>query len=284
MLKKIRRILKKKLVKVVKEKVIIPYIIGHYLDNRTALITGGSSGIGYAIAESFINNGACVIISGRSLEKLENAKRKLLHECRCNQEKIILFPLDISKTHTINKQLDSLVCGLSQNIDILVNNAGINCGSVFPETSEEDYDRILDTNLKGMYFISQYIAKYMVRKNIKGNILNVTSSSALRPAISPYIIAKWGERGLTLGLAKKYLPYGIIVNGIAPGPTLTPILSTEERTNMQLEYSPSKRYVATEEIGNIATLLVSDIGRMIVGDTVYATGGAGLITFDDMQY
>ena len=85
----------------------------------------------------------------------------------------------------------------------------------FPNTNEKDYDTILDTNLKGVYFFSQEIAQYMIRKSIKGNILNIVSSSALRPAISPYIIAKWGERGLTLGMAKKYLPYGIIVNGLA---------------------------------------------------------------------
>ncbi|WP_347460534.1 SDR family oxidoreductase [Clostridium sp. DMHC 10] len=155
---------------------------------------------------------------------------------------------------------------------------------MFPDTSEEDYDRVLETNLKGMYFLSQEIAKYMVDNKIKGNILNITSSSALRPGISPYIVSKWGERSLTLGMAKKYLPYGIIVNGLAPGSTLTPMLRKDEENDLNLDYSPSKRYAAPEEIGNLATVLVSSMGRMIVGDTIYATGGAGVITYDDTTY
>ena len=85
-------------------------------------------------------------------------------------------------------------------------------------------------------------------------------------------------------MAKKYLPYGIVVNGLAPGSTLTPMLRNDEVNDLYLEYSPSKRYAAPEEIGNLATILVSGMGRMIVGDTIYATGGAGIITYDDMTY
>lgn len=94
----------------------------------------------------------------------------------------------------------------------------------------------------------------MVKHHIRGNILNVTSSSALRPAISPYILAKWGERGLTLGMAKKYLPYGIIVNGIAPASTLTPMLQKDNANNLNLPWAPSGRFLAPEEVGNIATI------------------------------
>ena len=85
-------------------------------------------------------------------------------------------------------------------------------------------------------------------------------------------------------MAKKYLQYGIVVNGLAPGSTLTPMLKKDKENDLNLDYSPCKRYVAPEEIGNIATVLVSGIGRMIVGDTVYATGGAGVITYDDTTY
>ena len=85
-------------------------------------------------------------------------------------------------------------------------------------------------------------------------------------------------------MAKKYFPYGIIVNGLAPGSTLTPMLKQDAENDLNLEYSPAGRYAAPEEIGNLATVLVSNMGRMIVGDTIYATGGAGVITFDDMTY
>lgn len=161
---------------------------------------------------------------------------------------------------------------------------GVKFGKVFPETSEEDYDKVLNTNLKGMYFISQIIVKYMVENKIHGNILNITFSSSLRPGVSPYIVSKWGERSLTLGLAKKYLPYGIIVNGLSPGFTLTPMLKSELDNDLDFNSSPSKRYAAPEEIGNLATIMVSDMGRMIVGDTIYATGGDGVITYGVAAY
>jgi len=215
---------------------------------------------------------------------LEKAKAALLDSVKCAPEKITAEILDISDTGTIEKRLSDILAGSKSDIDILVNNAGVNGGNLFPNTTEEEYDKILDTNLKGMYFVSQTVVKYMINKGIKGNVLNVTSSSALRPAISPYIVSKWGERGLTLGMAKKYLPYGIIVNGIAPGSTLTPMLKADQVNDLHLDYSPAKRYLAPEEVANMATILVSSMGRMIVGDTIYMTGGAGILTYDDMTY
>lgn len=274
-------LLKKKLIKIKKEKVIIPCFQGEILVGRTAFITGGSSGIGYAIAESFVNNKASVIICGRDHEKLSLAKDRIMCKTGCATNQIDTLVIDISNVSEIKKKLATYLN--NKKIDILVNNAGVNKGDFFPNTSEFDYDIVLDTNLKGMYFLSQEFAKYMIDNSIKGNILNITSSSALRPGISPYIISKWGERSLTMGMAKKYLPFGIIVNGLAPGSTLTPMLKQEDE-DLNLDYSPSKRFAAPEEIGNLATVLVSDMGRMIVGDTLYATGGAGVITYDDATY
>lgn len=278
----VKSFLKKKLVKVKKEKVLIPCLQSELLLGRNALITGGSSGIGYAIAKSFLNSGANIVICGRNRDRLVHAKTKLVDDCCCNTDRIDLLELDISSVQNIKCILPQFLNG--KKIDIFVNNAGTNGGELFPDTAEEEYDRVLNTNLKGMYFISQEIAKYMVENKIEGNILNITSSSSLRPGISPYIISKWGERSLTLGMAKKYLSYGIVVNGLAPGSTLTPMLSDDEENDLYLEYSPSKRYAAPEEIGNLATILVSGMGRMIVGDTIYATGGAGVITYDDATY
>lgn len=278
----IKKFLKKKLVKIKKEKVLVPCLQGELLLNRTALITGGSSGIGYAIAESFIKNGATITICGRNEKKLISSKNSIISNCNCSEDRIEILVIDLSDVNSVKNQLNEYLYG--KNIDIFVNCAGINGGTLFPNTSEDEYDRVLNTNLKGMYFFSQEIAKYMVENKIEGNILNITSSSALRPGISPYIISKWGENSLTLGMAKKYLPYGIVVNALAPGSTITPMLGKNNNDDMNLDYSPSKRYAAAEEIGNLATVLVSSMGRMIVGDTIYATGGAGVITYDDTTY
>ena len=210
----------------------------------------GSSGIGYAIANSFLKNGAKVIIAGRNIEKLNYAKEKLIQEMKCEKKAVEVLELDISSVHEIEKVFSVFL--KNRKIDIFVNNAGTNGGDLFPNTLETDYDKVLNTNLKGMYFVSQEIAKYMVENKIKGNILNITSSSAMRSGISPYIISKWGERSLTLGMAKKYLPYGIVVNGLAPEPTLTPMLKQMGDENLHLEYSPSKRYATSEEMGEFS--------------------------------
>lgn len=275
--------IKQKFTKIERVKVLIPVYEGCLLNGRRAFITGGSSGIGFAIANSFLKNGAQVIISGRNIDKLNIAKAKLIKETHCKEEDIVCYELDITKINLYAKELNSFL-NRNEKIDIFVNNAGINIGKSFPDTDLKDYENVLDTNLKGMYFFSQCVFKYMVKNKIQGNILNITSSSSLRPAISPYIISKWGEKSLTLGMAKKALQYGITVNGLAPGSTLTPMLKKDKNDNLTLNYSPIKRYIAPEEIGNMATFLVSDIGRTIIGDTLYMTGGAGVITYDDMQY
>lgn len=282
---KMKQLLKKYLVKKEIHKVTIPCIEGHFLDDKKALITGGSSGIGYAIAQSFLKNGvSSVVLCGRNQEKLKKAQEQLRRECNCSEEHIQILQFDISDISGMTRILSEFLSHESNGIDVFVNNAGINGGSSFPNTTEEEFDEIIDINLKGMYFISQIMADYMVSHNIQGNILNITSSSALRPANTPYIVSKWGERGLTLGMAKKYLPYGIVVNGLAPGPTMTPMMKEEDHDDLSNDYSPIGRYATPEEMGNLATILVSDMGRLIVGDTIYATGGAGVITYDDASY
>lgn len=270
-----------KLKRVKKEKIIIPCLEGHCLDNKIALITGGTSGIGYAIAKSFLKNGAHVIITGRDIRRLNAAKERLLNETSCDNNMINTFFLDLTDVDNITNKLKKDLNEMPFKINIFVNNAGVNGGKLFPDTSVAEYDEIMNTNLRGMYFFSQEIAKYLVENKIKGNILNITSSSALRPITSPYILSKWGERGLTIGMAKKYIPYGIVVNGIAPASTITPMLGKNEKSDLDLPWSPAGRYLAPEEVGNLASILVSDMGRMVVGDTLYVTGGAGIITLDD---
>lgn len=152
-----------------------------------------------------------------------------------------------------------------------------------PNADSSTYDNVLNTNLKGSFFLSQMVGKYMKENQIKGNILNIASSSSLRPAISAYTLSKWGMRGLTLGLAKSLAPYGITVNGIAPGPTATPMLKSDNNdiTNSRI---PLGRFVMPEEIANMAVFLVSGLGRSIIGDIIYMTGGAGVVTYEDMSY
>lgn len=163
-------------------------------------------------------------------------------------------------------------------IDILVNSAGVLNRSDFLDMPESEYDSIMDINAKGTFFMSQAVAKYMIENRIKGHILNVSSSSALRPAWTPYQMSKWAVRGLTLGMAERLLPYGITVNSIAPGPTATPMLGKNEGDNIYNATCPAGRFAMPSEIAALATFMVSDLGDMIVGDTFYMTGGSGTVT------
>lgn len=162
-------------------------------------------------------------------------------------------------------------------IDILVNSAGMVAHHSFADMTEAEYDSIMDINAKGTFFMSQAVSKHMIEKNIKGHILNVTPSSALRPAWTPYQMSKWAVRGFTMGLADVLLPYGIIVNAIAPGPVATPMLVKNEGDTISNPEQPSRRYAMPSEISAQAVFMVSDMGNLIVGDTVYMTGGSGVI-------
>lgn len=248
------------------------------LENRVALITGGGSGIGKSIAKSFAESGAIVIIAGRKEEKLIKAKKEIFGG------NVYILQIDTTDTSSIPnkiKEAEQLLGG--RNIDILINNAGVSGGEI-STTNEIEFDKIINTNIKGTFFMSKYFGEYMRDRGIKGNILNIASSSSLRPATSAYNISKWGIRGFTIGLARLLAPHGITVNGIAPGPTATPMMMKNNEKNMAKPNSLIKRWILPEEIANMAVFLVSDMGKSIVGDIVYMTGGAGNVSNEDISY
>lgn len=255
------------------------------LCGRNAIITGGSSGIGYAIADSMLNAGVRnVVITGRSEDKLFEVSNKLKKSHPGKEECIKYITMDLCDIPSFQDKFNCILKLINGNVDILVNNAGI-LGGFFGKTDEKEFDDVMQTNLKGAFFLTQIVAMYMKENKIEGNILNICSSSSLRPASSAYNLSKWGIRGLTLGLAKQLIPYGIVVNGLAPGPTATPMLLKDiEKSGIYHPKNPSHRYAMPEEIANMAIILTSGMGRMIVGDIIYMTGGAGLFTFDDVDY
>lgn len=254
------------------------------LEGRTALITGGTSGIGYEIAKAFINAGATCIITGRSEEKVQRTCEKLDKEVS-KKGNIFGLAWDVTDVDGNNERLKhALELAKGRKIDILVNNAGL-VGGEIKDCTEEKYDAILNTNLKGSFFMAQLFARYMKENRIKGNILNIGSSSSLRPATSAYTITKWGIRGMTKGLAKILSPYGITVNAIAPGPTATPMLMPNGvKDDIAFPTNPLGRFVMPGEIANMAVFLVSNMGRSIIGDMIFMTGGSGVVTYDDVHY
>lgn len=262
-----------------KEKIIKPIIIPTdkemLLDNKIALITGGSSGIGLAIAKAFICSGAKVVISGTSEVKLNQAL-DMLNICGSVSAKSLVC--DVRDVAKLTDKVNEAASLFEENrIDILVNSAGVVSKHNFWDINEEDYNKIMETNARGTFFMCQSVAKQMINKNVKGHILNISSSSALRPAWTPYQVSKWAIKGLTLGLADTLIPYGIVVNAIAPGQTATPMLGVDNE-NISNVKVPCKRYAMPEEIASLAVFMVSQAGDLIIGDTIYMTGGSGTIT------
>lgn len=248
------------------------------LKGKTAMISGGTSGIGFEIARTFLKSGANVIICGRNSEKLSKAVEEL-----CKLGNVSGLEFDIADISSMEERVNTFLADKEPFIDILVNSAGTNSSERFGTITEEMYDRVLDTNLKGTLFLSQIIANYMKDKQIEGNILNIASTGSFRPADTAYRISKWGMRGLTLGMAKNLIKYGIVVNGIAPGPTATSMLSASNN-DITWQRNPSGRMATVEEVAELAKHMVSRSGRMIVGEIVSLSGGAGVLTFDDVDY
>ena len=261
------------------ETVVINESPDYSMLGRTAVISGGTSGIGFAIAERFVKSGCNVVVLGRDEVRGKIVEEKLqkiespgfAHYLRC----------DVSAEQEIDVAFHQLAKMKKDcSIDILVNSAGINVTERFPYIDERSFDKVLDVNVRGTLLLSQFVARNMIERGIHGNILNIGSVSGFRPASGPYEISKWAVRGLTIGMADELIKYGIVVNAVAPGPTATAMTGQTDSHNSALElpWNPSGRMADPREIAEIAQWLVSNPGRLIVGDTVCASGGAGVVS------
>lgn len=255
------------------------------LKGRTALITGGTSGIGFSIADAMLTAGAdAVVITGRTEERCRKAVEDLLAVSSERHGRVFYEVMDIRNVGKFNEDFERIKKQLGdRKIDILCNNAGVQ-GATFGSAKEEDFDNVIETNYKGAFFLSQLFAHYMIDNKIQGNILNIASSSSLRPTNSAYSLSKACMKELTAGMAKFLIPHGIVVNGIAPGPTATPLMNKDSESTIEHPSNPMGRYALPEEIANMAVVLTSGMGRTVVGSIVYMTGGSGIITFDDSKY
>lgn len=242
----------------------------HLLDNKVALVIGGGGGIGKAIIDAFIKSGCKVIVVSRN----EDTLRKVCSEY--NTSEIAYLKFDLLNV----KEFDLLVSQAAQIfgcIDILVNSAGTHTSNVdFWTVSDEEYDRVLNINLKGCYFLARSVAKYFRENKINGHILNIGSSTGGEPSWSPYRISKRGIVGITEGLAMQLLPYGITVNGIAPGEVATSMVEWKEGSSISTQHNATGRMVMPDEVANLALFMVSDLGNMVSGQMIYISGGRGV--------
>lgn len=269
---------KKKIKQIIKPKYIPIYkTVGmdEILKNKVALITGGDGEIGMCIAKKLISAGADVIITGRNIKKLEKAVNELGHKSQ-------FIVLDINTTIIdIQEKVENAI-SIYGKIDILVNCIGTHVSREdfnFVNVTENEYDKIMNTNLKGTFFICQTIVNYFIKNKISGHILFISSNRGVEPAWSPYGISKWGMNGFCKGLAKELIKYGIVVNSISPGPVASRMNDYKNGESVYSNQNSINRLILSEEVANYAIMLVSSLGDALVGDTILITGGRGTIDY-----
>ncbi|WP_320167930.1 SDR family oxidoreductase [Mangrovibacterium marinum] len=245
---------------------------GKILKGKRILITGGSSGIGLSIAKKCLNEGAIVVITGRSETKLKKVKKEI------NNPSLKISVWDISQISQIEENLQTIKNLLEGNIDFLVNNAGITNGTNFPNVTEEIWDKIYTTNSKGLFFLTQSICNQWIKtkeRNKLRKVINISSQGGFVGATYPYRMSKWDIAGLTQGLGIKLAPHGIIVNGIAPGIIATNMQqwSFKQKDNVYFSENLLERFALPEEIAELAIFLMSDASNFIVGQTIVCDGG-----------
>lgn len=238
---------------------------------RKALITGASRGIGYAIAKKLSQNGCAVVITGRNINTLE----RVANELGKNVLPMVWNSAEFDKTDEKVKEAAEMLGGL----DIVVNNAGIFAQSnewdknSLLNTTAKEWQDVINVNASAVFFTMQSAVKYMLKNNVKGNILNITSVAGEEPVYGAYGGSKILATGLTRGWGKMFASDGITINGIAPGPVATEMNNWHEGDSMKHDRIPYGRFSTVDEIAELAMYLLSKDAKMICGETVIIDGG-----------
>lgn len=238
---------------------------------KIAIVTGGGSGLGLAISKAFTENQITTIIVGRDEEKLKTAKDLLGDKC-------FYKVCDLSDLPTIPALIEGIVKEFGQ-IDILVNNAGINQKKEFTEVTDEEFNRVLTTNLSSVFSMSREVVKQMLTRN-SGCIINISSMAAQYglPKVIAYSASKTAIDGLTRAMAVELSPKGIRVNAIAPGfiysaMTAKALDSDPERKAKVFNRTPMGHMGQPEDIGAAALFLASEGAKYVTGVVLPVDGG-----------
>ncbi len=229
------------------------------LEGRNIAITGGSSGIGYAIASKCIKEGAHVAIIARDEKRLRAAQEKLGENC---------LWIAADQSGNVDGLLEEARSRMGGHLDGLVNNAGVYIDHGNQGYSMDEWDLVINTNLRGPFFLTKQYEAYCKENSVKGNVVFVASNRGLYGDTGPYGISKNGLIHYMYGMARELIKNGIRINAIAPGMTATEINHIDPEDNLYMASCRGKRVILPDEIAEVAVFLLSDISRSVVGAVV----------------
>lgn len=244
---------------------------------KVAVVTGSSSGIGQAIAARLGSEGAAVVIDYRGHEQGAQDTQNMIR-ARNPHARSIIVQADVTKIADTNNLIEQAWSQLGA-CDILVNNAGIEKGGDFWDVTEADYDEVLDTNLKGAFFLTQAFVRRLRDAKKPGRVINISSvhEDMVFPHFASYCAAKGGLRMLMRDLAVELGPLGITVNNVAPGAIITPInkslLADKSKLDPLLANIPLGRMGTSEEVAGLVAWLASNEAAYVTGSTYFIDGG-----------
>jgi NAD(P)-dependent dehydrogenase (short-subunit alcohol dehydrogenase family) len=255
------------------------------LEGKAALVTGGGTGIGFAIAKRFVEEGAKVVITGRRADKLKEATDAI------GSKNISAVTGDVGNLDDAKKMVDAVAAVGGGRIDILLNNAGIDNAGTIVDIDPALWDSIIKTNLYGPFNTMRAAIPYMIKQN-GGAIINIASLAGLRriPAMPAYSSSKSGLIGLTQAAALDYGAYNIRCNVLAPGATRTAMMensmsglsqslkiSMDDTLKLLTSTTPLKRIALPEEMAGTAVYLASDDSSYVTGVVIPVDGGACVV-------
>ena len=242
--------------------------------NKIAIITGATKGIGRGIANAFAASGATVVVVSRHLSDCEQTAFELQEKYGT---KALGIAADITKQEDINCLVQSVIDAYG-HIDVLINNAGSAITKCAEDVTEQDWDYVINLDLKAVFFCSQAVGKRMIEQKC-GKIINISSALGIiaEKQILPYLAAKAGVLHMTKGLALEWAQHNIHVNSICPGYVITDInrelLSNEKVSEKLLKKFPLRRFGEVEEIADAAVFLASDASSYMTGQQIVIDGG-----------
>jgi 3-oxoacyl-[acyl-carrier protein] reductase len=241
-------------------------------DGRVAIVTGGARGIGKAISKTLASRGADIVIADLQQDLAEETAKELANEFG---KKVLPVPVDVSNSSSVNDMVQKSLDEFGQ-VDILVNNAGLTRDNLIMRMSEEDWDIVLDVNLKGAFNCSKAVFRPMMRRRY-GRIVNISSvvGQSGNAGQANYSASKAGLIGLTKSLAREFSSRTITVNAVAPGfiPTALTVDLDPSWKEATLNSIPLGRMGTPEEIAYAVTFLASDEAAYITGQVLAVDGG-----------